>query len=212
MERSLEDDALAIRDVDDAASWDRAIEAAQPARMLALIDANLDHSLRAHATAEDIWQETLLLAWRRRAGFRWQGLAPFRRWLLEIALHCTADARSHWRTLKRGDGRVQPIEFEREGLQHSAEPPIFGSTTPSRVAQLREQASVMRMALEALDDDVREIVKLRVFGELSCDEVAARLGLGVSAVKHRARRGTLEYERRLRTLLGSGDGGRGPRA
>lgn len=210
MERTSESE-VAIRDVDDPLSWDRAIEAAGPARLLALIDADLDAGLRRHCNAEDVWQETLLVAWRRRATFSWQGLGPFRRWLLEIARHCASDLRSGMRTQKRGGGRIGL------GLSGSdtdvllAGGAILGSTSPSRIAAHKEQAVVMRAALEALDPQLRDVVRLRLFEELSCESVAAQLGLGLSAVKHRARRGTVEYERRLRRLLRPSESDPAPR-
>lgn len=197
---------VAIVDVDDAASWDRAIEAAQPARLLVAVERWLDGATRRHLSAEDLWQESLLVAWSRRATFRWQGLASFRRWLLEIAQHCAADARSRAATQKRGGGqRLLPLTAPGGLGSTASDMPLLASTTPSRLAQVAEQALVMRRALAALDDDVREVVRMRVFEEQSCEEVASQLGLGLSAVKHRARRGATEYERRLRVLLDSRD-------
>jgi DNA-directed RNA polymerase specialized sigma24 family protein len=40
---------------------------------------------RQNYDPEDVWHETLLMAWRDRNAFEWRGLSSFRRWLLEIA-------------------------------------------------------------------------------------------------------------------------------
>lgn len=193
---------VAIVDVDDTSSWDRAIEAVQPARILALVDHWLDGAARQHLSAEDVWQECLLVAWSRRAQFRWQGLASFRRWLLEIAERCALDARARARTLKRGEGRAPvPLGPSLGGDSDDSAGPLFASTTPSRLAQLRESADVMRSALESLSPELRDVVRLRVFEEVPVELVAQRLGLGVSAVKHRARQGLQAYERAVRARL-----------
>lgn len=202
MERPSEPD-IAIRDVDDPLSWDRAIEATGPARLLALIDADLDAGLRAHCGAEDVWQEALLTAWRRRASFEWQGVGPFRRWLLEIARNCAKDMRTGLLTRKRGDGRRGLPISGSDSDAVASDSALLGSTSPSRIAAHKEQALLMRVALDALDPTLRDVVRLRLFEELSCEKVAERLGLGVSSVKHRARRGMVEYERHLRRLLHS---------
>ena len=46
-------------------------------------------------------------------------------------------------------------------------------------------------------------MRLRLFEELSCEEAAERLKLGISAVKHRFRKGGTLYRQRLDHLLSS---------
>jgi RNA polymerase sigma-70 factor (ECF subfamily) len=193
--------------VDDPRSWDRVIEAIDPAAMLVAIYARIGPALRAQLTAEDVWQEALLVAWRKRDGLEWRGLPSFRRWLLEVAEGCIWDARDRALALKRGGGALQVGTTNRDG---AASLPVFESATPSRVAQLHEQSQLMLQALAALPDDVREIVRLRIFEECTSEEIARRLALGVSAVKHRFRRGVADYQRQLHTLL-STIGARRPR-
>ena len=78
-----------------------------------------------------------------------------------------------------------------------------GSTTPSRLAAYREQAEVMREALEELPEEYRDIVRLRLFEHCALEEIAVRLGIGASAVRHRFRKGSELYLGRLRAALGS---------
>jgi RNA polymerase sigma-70 factor (ECF subfamily) len=76
------------------------------------------------------------------------------------------------------------------------------STTPSRLAMYREQAEVMRLALEGLPQEFREVVWLRVFEQTSLEDIAQRLSLSVSAVRHRFRKGSELYTGRLRVAFG----------
>jgi DNA-directed RNA polymerase specialized sigma24 family protein len=95
---------------------------------------------------------------------------------------------------------------------------LLQSTTPSRIAAHRERSEVLREALASLPDELRDVVRLRLFEDLTCEQVAERLGLGVSAVKHRFRKGGALYRERLAHLaseprgrpLPSGDGSERP--
>lgn len=73
------------------------------------------------------------------------------------------------------------------------------STTPSRLAILKEQADAMEAALDAVPEEQREIVRLRLHEQETMEEIARELGLGVSAVRHRFRKGLETYQRALRS-------------
>ena len=61
----------------------------------------------------------------------------------------------------------------------------------------------MRGALANLPDDVRDVVRLRLFEQLPVDEIAQRLNLGPAAVRHRFRKGAELYQQRLVAELGT---------
>lgn len=181
-----------VPDLSSEAGWTRAVDAAVPASLLVVIASRLG-SLEREFSAEDILQESLLRAWRCRVSLRWQGYRAFRSWLLTICDHVIADARDRAHAAKRGGGRVSGFEF----LQN--EP--AGSTTPSRIASFREHAELMRSALADLPDDLREVVRLRIFEQIELLEIAERVRLPLSTVQHRVRRGAALYQTRLRSLL-----------
>ena len=188
----------------DPTTWDRLIEAVGPARILVSIDLALRGPLSTRTTAEDIWQDTLLLAWRKRESFEWRGLSSLRGWLLEIARNRTRDLAEHYGAVKRG-GELSPIGAAAEDGSARSLADVLGplvSTTPSRVAALSESAARMRAALGSLSDDNREVVRLRLFEERSMQEIAGELGLGVEAVRHRFRKGFALYAATLREKLG----------
>ena len=62
---SLKFSVQALRN-DAKASWDGLIRAVRPPLMLLLIEARMGTALRNELSSDDIWQETLILAWRDR--------------------------------------------------------------------------------------------------------------------------------------------------
>ena len=60
-----------------------------------------------------------------------------------------------------------------------------------------EMAACMRTALELLPEELREVVRMRLFEEYGLDQIAAELGIGHSGVKHRLRKGAALYRERL---------------
>jgi RNA polymerase sigma factor (sigma-70 family) len=188
--------------------WERLIEAVEPAALLILIERRMSPGLRRLYTPEDVLQESLLQAWKSRAEHEWRGIKSFRAWLVAIIEHRIHDLADRAGAAKRDGGRpALSLARHRDGSTTAAsESPPAASTTPSRLAMYREQAESMLHALEGLPEDVREIVRLRLFEELTLEEIAAKLGLGPSAVGRRFRKGSELYVRRLRTALGSQTG------
>lgn len=186
-------------DLADPEAWSGLVCAANPAALLVSISIRMGLELRHRITAEDILQETLLKAWAARATFAWEDTPSFRRWLLRIADNCIADHRDRERADKRDHRRVAALRIgvkdasSEDGGSGAFEP--WGSTTPSRLASEQERAQRMRAALESLPDDVREVVRLRLFDERTLEEIAEDLGLGTSAVRHRLRKGAELYSR-----------------
>lgn len=179
--------------------WERLVRAVGPASILVCLRERMSPSAKAKWTPEDVWQETLLQVWRDRGACEWRGVRDFRRWVLRVAENRIRDLVEGDRAVKRGGGRVGRSLDPHASATPSVPPPV-ASTTPSRVASFAEEADRMRLALERIDDDVREVVRLRLFEELPIEEVARRLDLGTSAVKHRFRKGAAAYERELRAL------------
>lgn len=182
-------------------SWPRLIESLDPARMLVVIEDRMGAKLRERCEPDDILQEALLQAWLSRGSFEWRGAKSFRSWLLTIIDHRIGDEHDRIGRLKRDAHREVPLSGL-AGTDSSASVMDFagGSTTPSRVASYRERAALLRAARESLPDELREVVRLRWFEELELEEIAQRLKIGVSAIRHRARKGEVLFRTRLRAL------------
>ena len=192
-------------------AWDDLIQAAGPPSLLVVIESRMSAALRRRIAPEDIFQEALLHAWRDRARCEWRGVKAFRSWLLSIIDHRIRDAADREDAEKRGGGRAvvsintgESGSFSGTGAGQPVMPPaLVASTTPSRVAIYREQAQAMRAAIEALPDELREVVRLRLFEQRTIEQIAAQLSLGEAAVRHRFRKGAEAYQRRLTAALAS---------
>lgn len=181
---------------DDPLAWERLVEALGPTSMLVAIQGRMSPETRARITPEDLWQDTLLLAWRDRRKFEWRGLTSFRRWLLQLAEHQLQNGLRAERTLRRGGGRTD-ASVEDSSLDPG------DLATPSRIATNAELMRNMATTLASLDDEYREVIRLRLFEGEELEQIACRLGLGISAVRHRFRRGMAVYQQRLRELAGT---------
>ena len=189
----------------DPTEWGRLVESLDVAGVFVVLSAWIGPRLRGQVGVEDIWQDTLWCSWRDRHQHEWRNLSAWRMWLLSIARNRVRDAaRTHGRTKRGGDTNTAAFSTlaERESVSSMLPP---GSTTPSRVAGLRERAKAMETALVSLDDDLRTIVQLRLFEEVPMREVAEQLKLPLSTAKERLLRGVTRYRHRLRQLLGSDD-------
>jgi RNA polymerase sigma factor (sigma-70 family) len=182
-------------------AWDELIEAVNPPIMLMRIEGRMGEALRRFLSPEDIWQEALLHAWRDRERCQWQGVASFRRWLIQIAVNRIHDAVDRQNAGKRGGGAAAVEPGGSRGASSQGFPFALQSTTPSRVAWHKEQAAAMREALDSLPELVREVVRLRLFEERAPDEIAAELGISAAAFKHRLRQGCALYRERLAAKL-----------
>jgi RNA polymerase sigma factor (sigma-70 family) len=184
--------------------WNRLIESIGPAAMLLVVRTRMSRALLARLAPEDVWQETLLHAWRDRAQCTWQGVPAFRRWLISILDHRLLDLAEAAERKKRGAG-VQPLSLDAAPASGASSSLGFAgpiaSTTPSRVAMDREAAEAIHAALEEVPEELREVVRLRLLEDLSMPEVAERTQLGLSAVQHRFRKGAEIYQRALARRL-----------
>src|SRR5579859_255815 len=133
--------------------------------------------------AEDVAQESFVIAYRSLAGYRGDG--PLGGWLMRIA------TRQAYRRLGQRRPSTQLEEADCVSVAS------VGSDPLAAVLAAERQRSVRR-AVAGLPDPYRETVSLRFFGELALEEIAALTGRPTNTVKTHLRRG-LE---RLRGKIG----------
>jgi RNA polymerase sigma-70 factor (ECF subfamily) len=91
---------------------------------------------------------------------------------------------------RRGRATEMPYEAELDGRRvEPAESEALDNVNAQQAAAL----------LEALGDDQRSVIMLRVFGDLSLEDTARALGKSVGAVKQLQRRGLLALRAKLDT-------------
>ncbi len=120
--------------------------------------------------AEDAVQETVLRAYRALHGFK--GEASLRTWLFAIA-----DNQCHSLAMRRG--RQVLSDHLRELIA------LMDENRQSEAPSSAETSARVHQALEALPAGARDVLMLRFFRELSIEEIAGTLGIGLSAAKMR---------------------------
>jgi RNA polymerase sigma-70 factor (ECF subfamily) len=126
--------------------------------------------------ARDATQETFLAAFRNLRGFR--GEAKVSSWLHRIAVNqCITRQR---RARVRSETALED-ETEREADSFS----IAASLSPASQAESRERTEVVRRAVAALPPELRQVIVMKEFEEMTFQEIAATLELPLSTVKSR---------------------------
>lgn len=130
--------------------------------------------LRDQALAEELFQDVWQRVIAARAG--WRPDAAFATWLYKIAHNRLAD---HWRALQ-----YRP-PAPADGDERAARIP--DPDTPERTLSQFEQRRALQLALDALPDEQREVLMLRLEQELTLDQIGAITGVGRETVKSRLR-------------------------
>lgn len=139
---------------------------------------------RGVADADDVTSEVFLAAFQRIGSFDGDG-RRFRSWLFTIAHHKAVDA------VRRGPtAHEQPLDDVRDDR-------TVASAEHDALSRLGDTA--VRELLDLLTDDQRDVVLLRVVGDLSLEETAGVLGKPVGSVKQLQRRGLGRLRRTLST-------------
>lgn len=172
--------------------WKALVESANPASLIVVITSRLGPEMRTRLEPDDILQESLMHAWRGRGAAKFESTRAFRAWLLTIIDHRIRDAVRHTGAAKRGGGSIHA------NLNSTSDNDPGTTSTPSRSASRREQAATMIQALDCVPPESREIVRLRLFEQMTLQEVGQRLGLTLAVVRRRLRTGSEMFRQRLR--------------
>ncbi|GGA67901.1 RNA polymerase sigma factor [Edaphobacter acidisoli] len=153
--------------------------------------------LRNEAEAEEVAQEAFLRAFRSLASFRAQ--SKFSTWLISITLN---EARTRLRRSQRF--KVESLDAPEDDQRHIT-PALLRDwrEVPSEAVERSEVRAILRQAIEELPTIYREVFMLRDVEEMSVNEIAEAMNLGVSAVKVRLHRARLMLQKRLAPELKS---------
>ncbi len=136
-------------------------------------------------TAEDISQEAFLSIWRSRLRYQ-PARGSVRTWVLGIVHHRAIDALR--RNLVHDKRRASA-----EGIEERFE---AAEQTDVEVAR-RDEARVVRGALEELPDEQVKVIELAYFGGFSHSQIAEMLEMPIGTVKGRMRLGLDKLRRQL---------------
>jgi len=147
--------------------------------------------VRDAETARDVAQETFVRAYVKLHSF--EGGAAFGTWLYAIAVNQVRGEMRKRSAQKRGDAASL------DALRESADlDPVDPSQDAGERASTKEQCARLRVELERLDPEHREVVVLREFQDLSYEEIAKIVGVPVGTVRSRLFRAREELRERMR--------------
>jgi RNA polymerase sigma-70 factor (ECF subfamily) len=136
-------------------------------------------------TAEDVAQDAFLSIWRSRLRYQ-PDRGSVRTWVLGIVHHRAIDALR--RNLVHDKRRASA-----EGIEERFEAP---EQTDVEVAR-RDEARIVRGALEDLPDEQGKVIELAYFGGFSHSQIADMLEMPIGTVKGRMRLGLDKLRRQL---------------
>jgi RNA polymerase sigma-70 factor, ECF subfamily len=157
----------------------------------------LTRSLQDEADAADLAQETFVRVFQNRAKFDPQ--QKFSTWLYAIASNLVRD-RYRWRS------RHQQVSLDAENEQsesnlkdnlRAVEP------LPDQRVQTEERAAVVRQAVAALPDELKQPLILAVYEDLPQAEIATILKCSVKAVETRIYRARQQLRAALAEVMAS---------
>jgi RNA polymerase sigma-70 factor (ECF subfamily) len=139
--------------------------------------------------ARDVCQETFLSAFRNLRKFR--GDAQFSSWLYRIALNAC-----HSRLRKQNGALERSIDQEDDQGRKYEIADTGTEFLPERL-QRDQRAFMVRKALQALPAEMRQVVIMKEYEELTFVEIAEILQIPVSTVKSRLYTGLQQMRARL---------------
>ncbi|MBN2563810.1 MAG: sigma-70 family RNA polymerase sigma factor [Phycisphaerae bacterium] len=143
--------------------------------------------------AEDIVQDVLVTCCRSDGATRPTG--SLRGWLYKVARNKSIDElrRMHPKA------RLSALQSSRQIWMSSAVP-IDPLTTPAGRAVKQDRTRRVQLAIDAMEDDLREVVIMYFFQGLSRAEVSEAIGLSLSGTKARIAKATRLLREKLRAL------------
>jgi RNA polymerase sigma-70 factor (ECF subfamily) len=165
-----------------------------------MVAVRFDPRLAARVDPSDVVQESLAEAAANLDRYLRDRPLPFYPWLRQLAQRRLIDLhRRHVQARRRSVAReAGPTGLPDHSALALAERLFARTPSPSARLRARERRDRLRAALEALPEQDREVLVLRILEGLPTRETAAVLGIGEVAVRSRQVR-ALD---RLRALLG----------
>jgi RNA polymerase sigma-70 factor, ECF subfamily len=138
--------------------------------------------------ARDAAQETFISAYRNLPKFR--GEAKVSSWLHRIAVNqCLTLKR---RTKTRSEDFLDEERHEEERYFVAPE-----GTSPSRTTEARERNTLVRQAVTSLPSDLRQVIVMKEFEDMTFQEISETLEVPLSTVKSRLYTGLKQLRMKL---------------
>lgn len=163
----------------------------------AVVRRRLGPLLRRQHDTQDIVQQALLQALRTAPRFLVSDREHLRGLLARMVENVLRVQANHQQRHKRDVRREQPMQAADSILDLD---PAANVTNPGAAAERSETRQWVQLALELLDADDREVVRLRDYDELTFGDIAAHTGEAEDTVRMRYRRALPKLARVLTRL------------
>lgn len=165
----------------DELSREQLIETCR-AYLLAIVEKNLDDPLRAKIGCSDIVQEACIKAHAVFGQFRGTSYAELLAWLRRSLVNDLVDIRRKYKgSLIRDVAREVTLQHGSVDLLPQAL--IDQELTPCSATDNQEQIQALRVALQQLPEEYRQVIAWRNWDFLSFPEIAERLGRSEDAAR-----------------------------
>jgi RNA polymerase sigma-70 factor (ECF subfamily) len=146
--------------------------------------------------AQDLAQEVFLQVYRSLG--RFEGRSSLKTWIYRIVVNQCRNRKRWWRRRRR----ERSLRFEELAARDEAQLAAPDANAPFALILGRERARRVQEALLKISFDHRAVLLLREVEEMSCEEIAATLGLAEGTVKSRLARAREALRRLLLPDLG----------
>jgi len=159
------------------ASTDHLLERFRP-YLLLIANQELKPDVQGKMGASDIVQESMLTALSAIKDFHGTCEEELRAWVRKIVINDLRDAERKYQTDRRNVGRELRLSSESRQIDV-----VDPNITPRSHAEVSEAMKTVRVAMEHLQDDYREVIRLRSWKQLTFPEIAETMGRSTEAVR-----------------------------
>jgi len=147
--------------------------------------------------AEDVTQEVFTKIWRSLEDFQRQ--SALRTWIYRIAMNtCIDHSRRPWRRFRHRNTTLEDILDQGKQKRY-----LSREETAEGKLLAKEQAAQLRRAITRLKPHLRAVLVLKDLEELSYDEIATILGIGIGTISSRLNRARKALQEQLQAFAPS---------
>ncbi|MCR9243701.1 MAG: sigma-70 family RNA polymerase sigma factor [bacterium] len=166
-------------------------------RIRAHIERRMGPRMRRFAETDDMLQDAIVDVLRCAPRFRLSDRQAFRALIARLVENAIRDRHAYHSAACRDVRRERAVP--RDSVL-DLDPPQRGVTRPSAVAARNEDAAWVRLAIDLLAPDDREVLLLRHWHELPFRELAERLGIAENTARMRCQRALPKLMRAMEQL------------
>ncbi|MFO1078798.1 MAG: sigma-70 family RNA polymerase sigma factor [Planctomycetota bacterium] len=161
------------------------------------VSRRLGDQLRRRGDTQDFLHDAVIEVLNYSPRFQAVSRDQFRRLLAQIVENMLRDQRDYFARKRRDLAREQALPAD-SVLQ--LDPRVRSVTRPSQAAERQEEAAWLRLALELLDPEDREVILLRQWENLEWAEIGARVGISEDGARMRFQRALPRLSKKVEAL------------